>query len=60
MKNHIKKALLLTLTLVMALSLAACGAEPLPEVPSIDYTELADLNARLARPKRSTTAAPFS
>lgn len=48
MKNHIKKALLLTLTLVMALSLAACGAEPLPEVPSIDYTELADLNARLA------------
>lgn len=48
MKNHIKKALLLTLTLVMALSLAACGAEPLPGVPSIDYTELADLNARLA------------
>ena len=38
MKNHIKKALLLTLTLVMALSLAACGAEPLPEVPSIDLS----------------------
>lgn len=48
MKRYIKKLWLSVLVLISALSLAACGAEPLPEVPELDYEELAALNARLA------------
>ncbi len=44
----VKKALFFALLLIMALSLTACGDEPLPEVPTIDTAELAELNSRLA------------
>lgn len=48
MKGYAKKLWLSVLVVILMLSLAACGNEPLPEVPEIDYEELAALNARLA------------